>query len=133
MYRSNSHSNTGVNPTERLCGREYRTKLPQLAELNTDTEVRDRDSERKEKGKIYGKSKKNALKSDIQQGDEVLFKNEKTNKLTTPFRPYPFTVVQKNGNSVLVQVNDVQYERNIIHVKKLLEQNTTSGSKSGTV
>ena len=133
MYRSTPHSTTGVSPLELLYGREYRTKLPQLAELNTDTDFRDRDSGRKEKGKIYGDSKRNAVTSDIHQGDKVLLKQQKTNKLSTPVRHDRFTVVYKNWNSVLVKGDRVQYKRNITHAKKLLDQNPTSGSQSGTV
>ena len=50
MYRCTPHSTTGVSPAELLFDRKIRTKLPQLQEFTCDDEVRDRDSERKEKG-----------------------------------------------------------------------------------
>lgn len=132
MYRSTPHSTTGVSPAELLYGREYRTKLPQLAEFQTDTEVRDRDSEKKEMGKVHGDSRRNAQTCDIHPGDRVLLKQEKSNKLTTPFKPAPLTVMQRNGNSVIIEGDGVQYKRNITHVKKLLERNSTAGSESET-
>ena len=50
MYRSTPHSTTGISPAELLHGRKMRTKLPELAETNIDDiEIRDRDSENKEK------------------------------------------------------------------------------------
>ena len=122
MYRSTPHSTTGVSPAELLFGRKIRTKLPQLQEFTCDDEVRDRDSERKEKGKMYADCKRNACENDIQKGDKVLLRQERDNKLSTPFKQVPFTVVQKNGNSVLVEADGVQYRRNITHVKRYLER-----------
>lgn len=122
MYRSTPHSTTGVSPAELLFGRKIRTKLPQLQEFTCDDEVRDRDSERKEKGKMYADCKRNACENDIQKGDKVLLRQERDNKLSTPFKQVPFTVVQKNGNSVLVEADGVQYRRNVTHVKRYLER-----------
>ena len=62
MCRSTSHSTTGVSPAELLFGRKIRTKLPQLQEFTCEDEVRDRDSERKEKGKMYADFKRNAFR-----------------------------------------------------------------------
>ena len=42
--------------------------------------------------------------------------------MSTPFKQVPFTVVQKNGNSVLVEADGVQYRRNATHVKGYLER-----------
>lgn len=54
MYRSTPHSVTGMSPAEMLFGRKIRTCVP---EINTyrreDSEIRDRDSEKKGKGKRY--------------------------------------------------------------------------------
>ena len=94
------------------------TKLPHLQEFSIEDDVRDRDSERKEKGKVYGDCKR---ESEIQEGDKVLQRQEKENKLSTPYKQSPFTVVQKNGNSV-VEADAVQYPRNLTHVKKYLER-----------
>jgi len=86
MYRSTPHSTTGVRPAERLFGRQIRTKLLQLQEFSTEDEVRDRDNERKEKRKVYTDKKRNARGSEIREGDKVLLRQEKENKLTTPFK-----------------------------------------------
>jgi len=72
MYRSTPHSTTGISPAELLFGRRIRTKLAQLQEFTGEDEVRDRGSERKEKGKLYADRKRNALESKIQRGDNVL-------------------------------------------------------------
>ena len=94
MYRSTPHSITGVSPAELLFGRKIRTKLPQLQEFTCDDDVRDRDSERKEKGKMYAEGKRNVCENDIQKDDKVLLLQEKDNKLSTLFKQLPFTVVQ---------------------------------------
>ena len=94
MYRSTPHTTTGVSPAELLYRRNYRTLLPQLGESTSESEVKDRDAERKEKGKIYADKKRNAVESNIQAGDKVLMKQDKKNKLSTFFNPEPFRVLQ---------------------------------------
>ena len=121
MYRSTPHSITGVAPAELLYGRTYRTKLPQLREIAVDSEVRDRDAERKRKGKVYADYKRNAVESTIQTGDKVLMRQKKKNKLSATFKGEPFTAFQKNGNQIVIRADSgVQYKRNVTHVKKLM-------------
>ena len=121
MYRSTPHSTTGVSPAELSFGRKIRTKLPKLQEFTCDNEVRDCDSERMEKGKMYADCKRNACENDIQKGDKVLFKQERDDTFSSAFKQVPFTVVQKNGNSVVVEADGVQYRRNVTHFKRYLE------------
>ena len=85
MYRSTPHSTTGVSPAELLFGRRIRTTIPQLQEFTVEDEVRDRENERKEKGKVYTDCKRNAHESKIQEGDKVLLRQEKENKLSTTY------------------------------------------------
>ena len=95
-----------------------------------DQEVRDRDSEAKEKGKLYADEKRCARECDVKEGDMVLLKQERQNKLTLTFRPEPFHVLDKIGNSVIVETPDgVQYRRNSTHVKKFLERNSLPESQ----
>ena len=49
-------------------------------------------------------------------------REERGNKLSTPLKQVPFTVVQKNGNSVLVEADVVQYRRNVTPVKRYLKR-----------
>ena len=62
-HSSTTHSTTGVSPAQLLFGRRIRTKLPQLQEFTVEDEVRDRDSERKEKGKVYADYKQTRKKA----------------------------------------------------------------------
>ena len=90
MYRRTPHS-TGVSLAELLFRRRISTKLPHLQEFSIEDEVRDRDSERKAKGKVYADCQRNARESEIREGDKVLLRQEKENKLPTPYKPSPFT------------------------------------------
>ena len=74
MYRSTPHSTTGVSPAEVLFRRRIRTKLPHLQEFGIEDEVRDRDSERKAKGKVYAECQRNARESEIRGGDKVILR-----------------------------------------------------------
>ena len=88
-----------------------------------DQEVRDRDKEAKERGKLYADEKRGACESDVKEGDRVLQKQEQTKKLTPTFRPEPFRVLEKTRNSVVVQSHEgVQYKRTSTHVKKFVER-----------
>ena len=86
MYRSTPHFTTGVSPAELLFRRRIRTKLPHLQEFGIEDEDRDRDGGRKAKGKVYAECQKNARESEIREGDKVLLRQEKENKLSTPYK-----------------------------------------------
>ena len=59
----------------------------------------------------------------MKEGDTVLLRQERKNKLTPTFRPEPYRVLDKSGNSVVVESPDgVKYKRNSTHVKKFLER-----------
>ena len=71
---------------------------------------------------MYADCNRNACENDIQKGEKVLLRQERSNKLSTPFKQVPFTVVQKNENSALVEADGVQHRRNVTHVKRYLER-----------
>ena len=55
-------------------------------------------------------------------------------KLSTRFNPTPYTVVSKDGNSLIVQSQEgAQYSCNTAHVKKLLQHDETPSMQEGTV
>ena len=122
-YRATEHPATRKTPAELLFNRKMRGKLPVFqAENHSDLEVRDRDAENKGKAKLYTDARRNARYSEVEVGDEVLVRQEKTNKFSTPFNPEPFTIVGKTGNSVIVaSQKGVQYSRNTSHVKKFMQ------------
>lgn len=126
-YRGIPHPTTGMSPAELLFGRKVRTKLPELRDVHVEQEVRDRDAEQKAKYKAYADARRGAKYSDTDIGDEVLVRQEKRNKLTTTFSPVPYKVVDKQGNSLLVESPEgVQYSRNSSHVKKYITEGSTT-------
>jgi hypothetical protein len=139
MYRSTPHSTTGVSPAELLFGLKLRTKLPDInLDYLDDIEIRDRDSERKEKGKLYSDKRRNTTTNDLNSRDQVLVKQNRANKLSTTFNPESFTILEKHGNSVGIQSNEgKKYRRNVTHVKKVIEreanENNTNMSNESVV
>lgn len=75
-YRSTPHTTTDVSPAELLFGRKMRTKLPDLREESTASEMRDRDGEIEAKVKQYADKRRNAQESDLIPGDKVLVSGE---------------------------------------------------------
>ena len=129
-YRSTLQATTGVTPFYLMFGREMRTKLPELRREAVEVpreEVRDHDWSNKLKGKAYADARRGATPKSIRIGDTVLLKAEKSNKLSTNFRPSPFKVVQKTGTEVKVR-NEAgeEFKRNTAFVKKYNEQDNVS-------
>ncbi|KAK3097548.1 hypothetical protein FSP39_010680 [Pinctada imbricata] len=122
-YRTTPHTTTGVSPSQMMFKRKIRTKLPEIygADIETDTDVRDRDAEEKGKGKLYADKRRNATESTVKVGDDVLLKQQKRDKFTTTFESEPYKVVDKRGNNITIESSTgVQYERNSSHVKPYL-------------
>ena len=82
---------------------------------------------------MYADDKGRACESDVREGDSVLLKPERSDKLTPTFRSQPFLVLDKTRNSVLVESPDgVQYKKNSAHVKKLVCRPNASQSLTGS-
>ena len=80
-----------------------RGKIPQFGlSSEEDPEVRQKDALAKQKMKMYADKRVNAKPSPI-RGDTVLLRQEKKNKLSTPFEGIPYTVFQKKGSMVTVK------------------------------
>lgn len=130
-YRSTPHSITGKPPGELLFGRSIRTKLPEIREfVLNDGELRDRDWEKKTGAKIHADLRRGAQESDLMEGDTVLMKRKKTDKLSTAFSPEHYSVIERKGNSVVVESPQrVQYKRNITEVKRFIPRGTEEVEK----
>lgn len=72
---------------------------------------------------MYSDKKRKACESQLQDG--VLLKQEREKKLSATFESEPYTVVKKNGNSVVVKsAEGVKYKRNVTHVTKFNSNET---------
>lgn len=129
-YRTTPHTTTGKPPGEVFFGRSIRTKLPEIREtVPNDGELRDRDWEKKIQAKTYADTRRGATISDINPGDTVLLKQKKVDKLTTGFSPRPHMVIERKGNSVVIETPEKkQYKRNITEVKKFITGEDTRGN-----
>ncbi len=79
-----------------LFQRNIRGTLPDIV---TPMETRERDAEQK----IYTDNRRSAKTSDIEVGDQVLVRQDKTDKFITTFHSTPHKVMHREGNSVIVQ------------------------------
>ena len=92
-----------------------------------EVETRDRDAEMEAKTKEYADNAANAKPSDITVGDQVLVRQERKDKPSTPFNPTPYRVVSKTDNSVTVEApGETQYSRNTSHVKRFVVDDPVS-------
>lgn len=127
QYRATPHSTTGKSPAELLFGREIRTKLPdanrQINNNITDHEVRQRDKAAKQRMKDYSDQRHHHVPSMIKVGDKVLIKQQRKNKLSTPFDPEPVTVVGRKGSMLILRKHDgTELARNVSHAKRIFRK-----------
>ena len=63
--------------------------------------------------------RRKAKDTDIAIGDSVLIKQTKENKLSTPFKPVPYKVIEKKGSMITVQHGSHIMTRNSSLMKKV--------------
>ena len=117
---------TGLSPAELLMGRKLRDKLPKLRVSNdraTEAQwqqlLRDRDAQAKLRQKEYADSRTSASHSNIEEGDQVLLRQARQNKLSPTYEPEPYRVIQRNGSAVIIENADGESKmRNVGCMKK---------------
>ena len=113
-------------------GRKLRDKLHQVQpprEQATEAEwqilLRERYARRKLTEKECADSKRHATTSDIAEGDLLLLRQNRENKLSPTFEPEPYRVVKKNGNADVIENSAGQSKmRNAGHIKKFVDPGT---------
>ena len=128
-----------LSPAELLISRKLRDRLPQVQsprDQATEAEwqilLRERYARRKLREKEYADSKRHALTSDIAEGDLVLLRQKRENKLSPTFEPEPYRILEKNGNAVVIENSSGQSKmRNAGHMKKFVDLGTEKGASSG--
>ena len=92
----------------------------------TNEEIRDRDWARKLTQTDYVDTKRHAVESQVEVGDQVLLRNTKINKLSPNYDPSPCEVIdRKRGEVTLRKKDGVEVKRNVSFVKKYQENGTT--------
>ena len=83
-------------------------------------EVKERDTRLKKKMKNYSDSKNRAKSSDIKEGDVVLVRQPKSNKLSTKYNPATFQVTRRLGSRITALRNGKYITRNVSFLKNYL-------------
>lgn len=87
--------------------------------------VHDYDAEKKGKYKLYADKHRKGEYTNVDVGDRVLIKQDKTEKFTKPFNATPNTVIRKARNKITVESpSGAQYSRNTTSVRKCVEKET---------
>ena len=122
-YRSTPHSMTGLTPAELLFnGRIYKTRLPvpqKRTMLVKKAQACMNDAKSKLVMKKNADSKAYVKMLNIKEGDTVLCRQEKVNKLSTPFNPKPMTVTKVKGSLIEAENKDKRICRHVTFFKKL--------------
>ena len=123
-YRSTPHSTTGKSLAELLFRRRLTTKMPELVDVEeeeievSDQGVRDRDTQRNQSNKDYVDKRFHARDRNVREGDTVLLKKKKENKLSPCYEKEPYEVMSRYGDQVVLRSpQGVQYKRNLQHIK----------------
>ena len=102
-----------------MFGSNIWTKLPEITFENDDAYVQERDAMQKRKMKMNAVKKRIARKSEFKIGDTVLVKQERKNKMSTPFNPKPHTIVDIKGTMITASRDGTKITRNASHYKLL--------------
>lgn len=120
-YRATPHSTTGRPPAELIFQRKMNIKIPSAnpVTIHADKDVRQKDTMAKAKMKAHSDVRRHATPSNIKPGDVVLCRQQKKNKLTTPYSKEPLTVTQVKGPMVTAGRNGYAITRNSSFFKKI--------------
>ena len=135
-YRATPHSSTNMSPSEVLMNRKIRTKVPQIykvANAKIDTELRQTDEKSKRIMKTYADKQRNVKPHGFQIGDTVLVKQQKNNKLTTPYSDKPYIIIKIKGSMITAKriEDEKTITRNSSHFKTI--KMTVRGSNDTVV
>ena len=122
-YRAAPHAMTGVPPAELMFnGRKYATNLPDARPRTHCPQVQKalaNDQLNKLRMKTNADEKANVREADIHVGDQVLLKQKKQNKFSTPYEVEPYTVELVKGSQITASNKSHQVVRHANMFKKL--------------
>jgi hypothetical protein len=116
-YRNTPHCTTKIAPAEMLMNRKLRDKLPSIMKESEYKEKAEAENAKVEARNEKYYNKKKMKKSEVKEGDWVLVKQRKTNKLSTNFNTTPMKVTRVKGSSISLQKGRKEMVRNINDLK----------------
>ena len=119
-YRATPHCTTKIAPAKALFGENIKTRLPEIVIPEDDDVTRENDLKAKQKMKIYADKKSKPCM--IKEGDAILVKQPKANKLTTPFNPKPYKVVSRKGSMITAKQGEHSITRNSSYFKPVIAE-----------
>ena len=103
-----------------MFGRTLNIKVPKLPTKEPkNRDVRKTDKENKQQMKQQFEQRHTVKPAKIDIGDSVLVKQEKKDKLTTPFNPTPLKVKDRKGTMITASDGQRNVTRNSSHFKKI--------------
>ena len=124
VYRTTPHASTGIAPNQLMFTYDPRTsKLPQFPDVRINHDLHERLRENDERAKLkmkqYNDRNRNVHPIYINEGDLVLVRQRKMNKLTPYFSPNPYKVVSRKGTMITATRSDHRITRDVSHFKKV--------------
>ncbi|XP_049522663.1 uncharacterized protein LOC125945132 [Dermacentor silvarum] len=114
-YRSTPHGSTGKSPFELLFGRPMRNLLPTLAADTQNlahSEARQNDTRRKAYNKQYVDSQRHTSHNQLHVGQQVICKQDRSNKFSSYHDPHPYTITKVTGSKITASRDGVSICRN---------------------
>ncbi|GFO23875.1 30S ribosomal protein s2 [Plakobranchus ocellatus] len=105
-----------------------KTSLPEIIHQRNKPlqTIEDNDLSAKERQKYHADKKRSNLDHKIQEGDTVLVRQQKQNKLTPPYNPAPYIVTDVRGSMVTEAKGGHSITRNSSLFKTVLAQDSLS-------
>jgi len=125
QYRATPHCTTDISPYEAMTGRKMSTQLPDpqssiyKPNQKMHENLRRRDEEKKLKMKEYADNRRHTKYSNLAEGDTVLVRQPRHNKLTSRYDPRPYTVTEAKGSMLTARRGQHKITRNSSHFKPI--------------
>lgn len=122
QYRATPHAVTKEAPADLMFGRKLQHAIPHIPKKNVKPDdLKLRDIEAKRIAAKYTDKRRHAAYRTINIGDQVLVKQRKCNKLSSPFNIIPHTVTAIKGTMITAKAlnSDRTLTRNVSHFKPL--------------
>ena len=130
QYRATPHGTNKHFPLEPPMNSGL-PSIPRPNPLPIHNHLSSNDALGKQKMKTFADQRRHTQPSTLGPGDRVLVKQRKTNKLSIPFDPKPYTVVLKKGSLVTAERGGHHITRNSSFFKRLPAATVSPAGEKG--